>query len=331
MLIYAFRDASGHWHGDPDAPTYDTQPGVGTLTLPPTPVGQDAGHFDGQRLEVRYAACDLEPSPTSYRLDDGGTFPATWHVHELLSPAYQPPGTGQELPSVKLEIAGSHRRYSLCADLVTEDRAEITVIVCTPDGVIHGELTGEVDVCDLGEIARLLTAAPVAPATKAAPATVPAAANSTPATAPAAVAATRHGEAWTPEALDHLRQQHRAGKSPKELALALGRSEKSIRWKLYSLKLAPYPSDLVPGPRPPAAEAKPPKAYTMEEKRQLHPNAYKPWTPEDDQRLTERCAQGASLAELAEEFARNEGAIASRLCKINAQGPAIDSAWDLGG
>ncbi|MGW2785951.1 hypothetical protein ACWC3X_32660 [Streptomyces populi] len=325
MLIYAFRDASGHWHGDPNTPIHGPQPGIGTLTLPPTATGQDAGLFDGQRLEVRYAACDLEASQTTYRLDGGGTFPATWHVHELLSSAYghttpRPPGTEQGLPSVKLEIGGPHRRYSFCADFVTDDRVEITVIVCTSEGVIHGELTGELDICDLKDVACLLTAAPV----EAAPA--PAVGTAAQATVPAAVKATRHGEAWTPEAVDYLQQQHRAGKSPKQLSQELGRSEKSIRWKLFGLELAPYPSDLVPDPRPPA-EAELPKTYTVEEKRQLHRNAYKPWSTEDDDLLAERCAQGASLAELAEEFGRNEGAIASRLGKIHAQGPAADSAW----
>ncbi|MER5690066.1 hypothetical protein [Streptomyces sp. NPDC002205] len=68
----------------------------------------------------------------------------------------------------------------------------------------------------------------------------------------------------------------------------------------------------------------------MEEKRRLHPNAYKPWEPEDDERLAERCAQGVSLPELAQEFGRNEGAIASRLLKIDADGPEADDASDCG-
>ncbi|MEU9211800.1 hypothetical protein AB0D27_28670 [Streptomyces sp. NPDC048415] len=54
----------------------------------------------------------------------------------------------------------------------------------------------------------------------------------------------------------------------------------------------------------------------MEDKRKAHPNAYMPWTEQDEQDLAARCAQGASLAQLAREFGRNEGAIASRLMKI---------------
>lgn len=69
----------------------------------------------------------------------------------------------------------------------------------------------------------------------------------------------------------------------------------------------------------------------MEAKRRVHPNAYKPWEPEDDQRLAERCAQGISLSELSKIFGRNEGAIASRLLKIQAQGPAVEEAWEYGG
>ncbi|MFB7136365.1 hypothetical protein ACFCZY_32910 [Streptomyces sp. NPDC056237] len=326
MLIYAFRDARGTWYGDPDAVIHDSQPGRGVLTLPRTAPGEDPGLFDGQRVEVLYAACDLEASQTSYRLDDGDSFVATWHVHELLSPAYRrvftAPATARGATVVRLEISSSHRRYSLHADVLAEGRVEITVVVCTPDGVIHGELTGQVDACDLNEIGRLIASAP---------APIASAVETTPtATSPAPIKATRHGQAWTSDAVAYLEEHYRAGMGPEQLAEELGRSEKSIRWKLHGLKLAPYPSDLVPDPRPPA-EPEAPKAYTVEAKRQLHPNAYKPWEPEDDQRLAERCAQGASLPELSKEFGRYEGAIASRLLKIQAEGPTVDDAWEYGG
>ncbi|MEU1693335.1 hypothetical protein ABZ590_18115 [Streptomyces hirsutus] len=327
MLIYAFRDAHGTWHGDRHADIYDTQPGQGTLTLPPTPPGEGPGLFDGQRLDILYAACNLEASQTSYRLDNGGVFLATWHVHELLSPAYRPPHAepprfspaAQTSASVKLELSSADRRYSLTADLLEEGRTEITAIVCTIDGIIQGELTGELDTRDLSEIGRLISSVPVTP-----PAQSP-----TPAVAAKTVKAIRHGDAWTAEAHDYLRDHYRTGKTPGELAQEFGRSEKSIRWKLYSLNLAPYPVDLVPGPRT-SPEPEPSKVYTVEEKRQTHPNAYKPWTPEDEQGLSERCVQGASLADLTQEFGRNQGAIASRLLKINAEGPAADEAWELG-
>ncbi|MFD4862975.1 hypothetical protein [Streptomyces atratus] len=324
MLIYAFRDARGTWHGDPDADVHDIQPGRGALTLPPPTPGQDPGLFGGQQVEVLYAACDLEASRTSYQLDDGNSLLATWHVHELLSPAYHrvltAPTAERHTATVRLEIGSPHRRYNLHADLLAEGRVEITVVVCTPDGVIHGELTGEVDTCDLSEVSRLIASAPIASAAK----------TTSSATSPAPVKATRHGQAWTAEAIAYLKEHYRAGKSSEQLAEELGRNEKSICWKLYDLKLAPYPGDLVPDPRPPA-EPEAPKAYTMEAKRQLHPNAYKPWEPEDEQRLAERCARGASLPELSQEFGRNEGAIASRLLKIRAEGPAADDAWEYGG
>ncbi|GAA3082518.1 hypothetical protein GCM10020000_80670 [Streptomyces olivoverticillatus] len=70
----------------------------------------------------------------------------------------------------------------------------------------------------------------------------------------------------------------------------------------------------------------------MEEKRRLHPPCVQALGgPEDEQRLAERCAQGASLTELSQEFGRNEGAIASRLLKIRAEGLAADDAWEYGG
>ena len=58
------------------------------------------------------------------------------------------------------------------------------------------------------------------------------------------------------------------------------------------------------------------KAYTMEEKRAKHPNAYRPWTKEDDDRLLQLSASGKSISELCERFGRNEGAITSRLNKL---------------
>ncbi|MFJ1569897.1 hypothetical protein ACIOG8_37790 [Streptomyces erythrochromogenes] len=327
MLIYAFRDAHGTWHGDPHAEIYETQPGRGALTLPPTPPGGAPGLFDGQRLDVLYAACDLEASQDSYRLDEGGAFLATWHVHELLSPAYLPPHTEptraspapQRTSSVKLELRSEDRRYSLAADFLGEGRIELTVIVCTLDGIVQGELTGELDACDLGEIGRLIASVP---------ATAPGR-SGTPDIPASTVKATRHGDAWTAETHDYLKDHYQAGKSPQELAQDLGRSEKSIRWKLHSLGLAPFPTDLAPSQRT-SPQPKAPKAYTVEEKRQTHPNAYKPWTPDDEQQLGERCAQGASLEDLAQEFGRDLGAIATCLLKINAEGPAADEVAGFG-
>ena len=67
------------------------------------------------------------------------------------------------------------------------------------------------------------------------------------------------------------------------------------------------------------------------EKRKTHPNAYKPWTDQEEEDLAARCAQGVLLAELAQEFGRNKGAIASRLMKIGAVGPAAHEAQEFGG
>ncbi|GAA3201060.1 hypothetical protein ACFO1B_05930 [Dactylosporangium siamense] len=65
-------------------------------------------------------------------------------------------------------------------------------------------------------------------------------------------------------------------------------------------------------------EAKTPHtpAYTMEDLRRVHPNSHKPWRPEDDARLAERAAQGATVNELMSEFGRNRGAIAARLNRV---------------
>ncbi|MGW1267425.1 hypothetical protein [Streptomyces sp. NPDC002491] len=336
-LIYAFRDKDGVWHGDPDAAVLEPVPGAGTLTLPPG-LPQQTSMFAGQKLHVLYAACELEASQTSYRLDDGESVQASWRVHELLEPAYRlpPAATPNSLPAqphprpavpgVKLEFGAPHRRYCLTAEPAQDGRTELTILVCSSDGIIHGELSGELDPRDFQDIGRLLTAAANAYPTVEPPAPQPPATTAASAKAPAA----HPGAAWTSEAEQRLRDAHRIGTSLHQMASDLGRSENSIRWKLHGLKLAPYPADLVPA-QPTETAPKQPKAYTVEEKRKAHPNAYMPWTDQDEKDLAARCAGGALLAQLAQEFGRNEGAIASRLMKIGAVGPAADQAREFGG
>ncbi|MGW3289415.1 helix-turn-helix domain-containing protein [Streptomyces sp. NPDC001002] len=165
------------------------------------------------------------------------------------------------------------------------------------------------------------------PAPPARPSTAPAIPAQGTAERPAAKPA-RRGTRWTQEEKDHLHTAFLDGTTVEELAESLERSEKSVRWVLYHLNLIPFPADDIPTPR---AKPDKPKAYTVEEKRKTHPNAYAPWSADDERNLAERCAQGASLAELSQEFGRNLGGIASRLIKINADGPAVEEAWEYGG
>ena len=67
----------------------------------------------------------------------------------------------------------------------------------------------------------------------------------------------------------------------------------------------------------PIEDSKQQKAYTIEEKRTKNPNAYRPWTKEDDALLLQLSAFGKSITELCEIFGRNHGAIVSRLRKLN--------------
>ena len=50
---------------------------------------------------------------------------------------------------------------------------------------------------------------------------------------------------------------------------------------------------------------------------ELYPNAYAPWTAEDDKRLERLYAKGKSVQDLAATFGRNNGGIKSRLRKLN--------------
>lgn len=59
------------------------------------------------------------------------------------------------------------------------------------------------------------------------------------------------------------------------------------------------------------------KKYSVATIRTEHPNAYREWTKEDDEKLEKLKIEGKDVAELAQIFERKEGAISSRLKKLN--------------
>jgi superfamily I DNA/RNA helicase len=64
-------------------------------------------------------------------------------------------------------------------------------------------------------------------------------------------------------------------------------------------------------------ETSPKKAYTVEEFRTRHRDAYKPWTVDFDSELSELVAGGTKVKELSAHFGRTSGAIRSRIKKLN--------------
>lgn len=58
------------------------------------------------------------------------------------------------------------------------------------------------------------------------------------------------------------------------------------------------------------------KTYTKEKKQQAHKNAYERWSTEDDEKLELLFCEGKTVKELSAIFARNEGAIESRIKKL---------------
>lgn len=58
------------------------------------------------------------------------------------------------------------------------------------------------------------------------------------------------------------------------------------------------------------------KAYSVEEKRKSHKDAYKPWTPTLDDELTVLYCEGNSVKNMAIHFGRTQGAIRSRIKKL---------------
>ncbi|MCK4340340.1 MAG: DUF3276 family protein [Phycisphaerae bacterium] len=71
-------------------------------------------------------------------------------------------------------------------------------------------------------------------------------------------------------------------------------------------------------PRPANTTSKREKG-TVAEIRKRYPNAYKAWSPEDDQALRAAFEKGRGIRELARDFGRNAGAIRSRLRKLGLQ------------
>lgn len=59
-----------------------------------------------------------------------------------------------------------------------------------------------------------------------------------------------------------------------------------------------------------------PKAYSLDDIRQTHQRAYRPWTEEEDQMLLARYDADCSIDDLAVFFEREDGAIRSRLRKL---------------
>lgn len=67
----------------------------------------------------------------------------------------------------------------------------------------------------------------------------------------------------------------------------------------------------------PASESKKSSGWAqkIEEMRKTYPNAYRPWTDQQDNELKQLFLQGASIAELSKQLGRHEGSIRMRLQK----------------
>lgn len=59
------------------------------------------------------------------------------------------------------------------------------------------------------------------------------------------------------------------------------------------------------------------RAYNVWQKREINKDAYKPWSPEQDEELKEYYDNGTALSKIADHFGRTKGAIISRLRKLN--------------
>jgi DNA-binding NarL/FixJ family response regulator len=64
------------------------------------------------------------------------------------------------------------------------------------------------------------------------------------------------------------------------------------------------------------------KSYDVEEIRHDHPRAYEKWGDKENRQLSELCRSGKSVKDIAKTLHRQEGAIRSRLVKLNLVAPS---------
>ena len=73
----------------------------------------------------------------------------------------------------------------------------------------------------------------------------------------------------------------------------------------------------------PNAKKEPAEVSKLEKLRQKHPNAYRPWSREDDDKLTAMFREGASVSSLVKEFGRQKGSINARLIRLGLVEPDL--------
>jgi F-box protein, helicase, 18 len=64
-------------------------------------------------------------------------------------------------------------------------------------------------------------------------------------------------------------------------------------------------------------KAAPVRANTIIRNREINKDAYKPWTPDQDDELKDFYDNGTSITKMAAHFGRTKGAVISRLKKLN--------------
>ncbi|MFD5123619.1 hypothetical protein [Streptomyces sp. NPDC058385] len=315
-LIYAFKDVSGQWHGEPDTPLTDPadEPSRGWLTYQPVPGTPEANSpFAGQTLAVLYGVTDLEPGPVTYQLDSGGRFQATWHVHTLLATpmgsALIPQQRHDLAPCPEASLTENDRYYTLSTTRAEDGRLATEITITSHYGEIQAELRGTLDYTDLQPLARLLHS------------TAPA--QTSPARPPSGAPDRRPGGTWPSHESNRLATRFREERDFGILAQEFNRHRGEIYLHLLHLGLISEPA----GQRRPQQPApKPAPSPILEQRRLEHRNSHARWTEPEEVHLARRCADGVPAAQLSQEFGRSELAIEARLLKIGAEGPAADQA-----
>ncbi|MFJ8637442.1 hypothetical protein [Streptomyces sp. NPDC093568] len=90
----------------------------------------------------------------------------------------------------------------------------------------------------------------------------------------------------------------------------------SATFWLRGVEVCSFPSSLLSGVELSLESGPAAQAYSVDEVRKQHPNAYQRWTLEDEQLLLQLHASGSGIDELAGRFARQPSAIRSRLAKL---------------
>lgn len=237
--IFAFRDECGDWHGSPEliSPKGDIE--IQRMTyLPDRRSPGFASPFAGRKLEILCSSISGDLTGGIYESDDTEPLSATWEIYELLDDPTPPAWALRSAPKAAIKAPMFPGDPSLEID-VYDGSYEMDVWECgnsrfyvevfgkdrqaSPVALLKGEIPSH----GLALIGQLFADAAQKSRVR------------------QSGRADRNNEPWLGSDLARLEDLDDAGEDYQAIGMKLGRTAASIRWQLYKLDRAPFPSDLV--------------------------------------------------------------------------------------